>query len=111
MRTESFLLKKVTDVYDNNNEKDPKNFQYLHLPVVPGIILADDCHAIFKCPCGCEKDTQLWIYWGGEKPKTGHSWLASIDEELNITFSPSVYSTGFACRSHYFITKGKVVWA
>jgi hypothetical protein len=58
--------------------------------------------AVHKCACGC-----------GEEVVTP---LGLTDWSLRIgsgaaTLDPSIGNWSFACRSHYFIRKGKVVWA
>lgn len=32
------------------------------------------------------------------------------EQDGKVTLSPSVYSTGFPCRSHYFIRGNRVEW-
>lgn len=56
--------------------------------------------AAHVCPCGC-----------GQRVVTKLSparWRVIFDGEVSLR--PSVASTGMPCRSHYFITRGTVVW-
>lgn len=58
--------------------------------------------AIHKCPCGC-----------GEQVITTFSptdWSLRFDGDT-VSLDPSVGNWNFRCRSHYYIRRGKVVWA
>lgn len=58
--------------------------------------------AVHKCACGCGEEvvTQL----------SPADWSIQIDNG-RATLDPSIGNWSFACRSHYFIHKGRVVWA
>ena len=65
-------------------------------------ISMDYATAVHKCCCGC-----------GCKVVTP---ISPTDWKLNyagntITLTPSIGNWSFKCRSHYFITNNKVVWA
>jgi hypothetical protein len=62
--------------------------------------------ASFICPCGCKELISLSLI------KADHpSWRASYRRDgSDITIHPSVWRTK-GCRSHFFIRKGRVVWA
>jgi hypothetical protein len=58
--------------------------------------------AIHKCPCGC-----------GEQVVTAFSptdWSLHFDG-ATVSLDPSVGNWNFPCRSHYYIRRGKIVWA
>ncbi|WP_458239121.1 DUF6527 family protein [Pseudomonas sp. P5_A2_2] len=58
--------------------------------------------AIHRCACGC-----------GEKvvtPMSPTDWSLQFDGDT-ISLSPSIGNWNFACRSHYWIERGRVRWA
>ncbi len=59
---------------------------------------------VFKCPCGCKADVQLNLL-ADARPL----WKYKINEEGNITISPSIWRTA-GCRSHFFVREGKIEW-
>ena len=62
----------------------------------------------FRCPCGCQ---ELIILNVGSK-FAPHCWQLVFDTEGKPTVSPSIRRTdNCACKSHFFIRNGKVVWA
>ncbi|WP_430906590.1 DUF6527 family protein [Maribacter sp. 2-571] len=52
------------------------------------------------CSCGIEVNT----------PLSPMGWRMSYDGEA-VTLNPSIGNWGFDCKSHYWITYGKVEWA
>ncbi len=61
--------------------------------------------AIMKCPCGCGDILSLSLM------KTySPNWIAKIDSKDRVTLSPSVWKND-GCCSHFFIKKGKIIWA
>jgi hypothetical protein len=58
--------------------------------------------ALHKCVCGC----------GGEvvTPLSPRDWKLIFDGET-VSLEPSIGNWSFRCRSHYWIRRGKVVWA
>ena len=57
------------------------------------------CIAIHKCVCGCGNEVSTPISPAG--------WEMTFDGE-SVSLSPSIGNWSYACRSHYFIVKGKV---
>ncbi len=55
-----------------------------------------------KCCCGCGKEVIT--------PLSPTDWTLIFDGK-SITLDPSVGNWSFACRSHYWIRRGKVHWA
>lgn len=55
--------------------------------------------AIHLCACGC-----------GNKTVTPFSMWNFTGSDNNITLSPSIRNSSFACNSHYWISKSEVVW-
>lgn len=58
--------------------------------------------ASHKCCCGC-----------GEKvvtPLNPTDWSLRLEGEA-VTLYPSIGNWSYACRSHYWIRRGKVIWA
>ena len=58
--------------------------------------------AVHKCACGCGEEVVT--------PLSPADWSIQI-ENGRATVYPSIGNWSFACQSHYFIRKGKVVWA
>jgi hypothetical protein len=58
--------------------------------------------AVHKCACGCGEEVVT--------PLNPTDWSIQIENGA-ATLDPSIGNWSFACRSHYFIRKGRVVWA
>jgi hypothetical protein len=58
--------------------------------------------AVHDCFCGCATKVVT--------PISPVGWQLTFDGE-NVSLWPSIGNWSFACRSHYFIKKGAVVWA
>ena len=54
------------------------------------------------CACGCGAEVVL--------PLHPTKWRMSFDGST-VSMSPSIGSRTLPCRSHYFITNGRIVWA
>lgn len=61
--------------------------------------------ASFICPCGCGEVITLSLI-----QTDSPSWRARVLRTGSITLSPSVWRTK-GCKSHFFIRKGRVLWA
>ncbi|MCR8560879.1 hypothetical protein KXD93_24695 [Mucilaginibacter sp. BJC16-A38] len=61
--------------------------------------------ALLKCPCGCGEVLNLSLMKNYEP-----NWVVKFDSKSRVTLSPSVWKND-GCRSHFFIRKGKVIWA
>lgn len=57
---------------------------------------------IHNCACGCGSEVNT--------PLSPTGWEMSYNGEA-VTLSPSVGNWSFNCRSHYWITDGKIEWA
>jgi hypothetical protein len=64
----------------------------------------DDWSVGFKCPCGCGDILELMLL-AGVKPR----WDIEIDRKKRPTLTPSVWRTS-GCKSHFWVTKGKIIW-
>lgn len=60
----------------------------------------------YNCPCGCGGNVMLPT----AKHKDGYNGWGFIEQDGRVTLSPSVFSTGFPCRSHYFIRNNRIDW-
>ena len=58
--------------------------------------------AAHKCCCGCGEEVIT--------PLTPTDWSLCIAGNV-VTLDPSIGNWSFACRSHYWIRKSKVIWA
>jgi len=70
-----------------------------------GDVAARPWLAVFVCPCGCGEIVSLSLI-RGDSPR----WRARTHSDRTVTISPSIWRTR-GCRSHFFIRRGKVVWA
>lgn len=66
---------------------------------------SDPWAVALECPCGCRAIIQLNLLREA-KPR----WEYSISYNRAITIKPSVWRKA-GCKSHFFIRKGKIVWA
>ncbi len=58
--------------------------------------------AAHKCCCGCGEEVIT--------PLNPTDWCLRMDGNV-VTLHPSIGNWSFACRSHYWIRRNKVVWA
>jgi hypothetical protein len=58
--------------------------------------------AAHKCACGCGHEVVT--------PLSPTDWSMIFDGEA-ISLAPSIGNWSFPCRSHYWIERGRVVWA
>ena len=58
--------------------------------------------AVHRCCCGCRAEIVT--------PLTPTDWTLLYDGET-VSLDPSVGSWSLPCRSHYFISRGKVEWS
>ena len=58
--------------------------------------------AVHTCCCGCGREVVT--------PLSPTDWTLIYDG-VSISLSPSIGNWSFECRSHYWISKGKVRWA
>ncbi len=63
----------------------------------------------FRCPCGCSCLYELAEFNPGNEGLEGREWSVRIEQDGSPTLMPSVNHTA-GCRSHFFITGGRVVW-
>lgn len=60
----------------------------------------------YNCPCGCGGVVMLPT----KKHNKGYDGWAFHEQGGQVTLSPSVLSSGFPCKSHYFIRANRVEW-
>jgi hypothetical protein len=60
--------------------------------------------AVFKCPCGCEKNVWLNLL-KAHRPR----WYVVVNQNGSPTVSPSV-NRQVGCRSHFLLIDGKIKW-
>ncbi len=65
------------------------------------IYIEGDWTAAFVCPCGCKQTIELNLV-DDVRPV----WKVGNDTSI----SPSIWKRD-GCKSHFFIKKGKVIWA
>lgn len=58
--------------------------------------------ASHRCCCGCGQEVVT--------PLTPTDWSLVFDGET-VSLTPSIGNWSFQCRSHYWIQKGRVIWA
>jgi hypothetical protein len=57
---------------------------------------------IHRCACGCGHEVVA--------PLAPSSWIMTFDG-VNISLEPSIGNWNFPCRSHYWVLRGRVLWA
>lgn len=63
----------------------------------------------YNCPCGCGNTVMNPYYKTGQQKELTPSW-GYREVEGKVTLSPSIYSTGWPCKSHYFIRDNQIIW-
>lgn len=58
--------------------------------------------ALHSCCCGCGEEVSTPL---------GRTEYTLRDDAGGVTLHPSIGNHDFACRSHYLIERGRVVWA
>lgn len=72
----------------------------------PGVLYVSHEYGltIHLCACGtCGQKTVTPLH-------PVHGWELTIDAESRATLTPSIGNFQMPCKSHYFVTAGKVVW-
>lgn len=75
-----------------------------------GVLYIDDSspYVEFLCPCGCGRVTMIPTNRNYECIQ--HPYWDISESNGTVSLSPSIYSTGFDCKSHYFIKENKIIW-
>lgn len=60
----------------------------------------------YNCPCGCGRVVTLPT----KKHQDGYDGWDYLEKDGKVTLSPSVLSSGFSCKSHYFIRNNALQW-
>lgn len=95
-------FKKINSYSVENVQEYPENFEakiiYLlgkpSQPLLAGLI----------CPCGCGEVIELVLY-----PAKSPSWKLENVKKNRVTIYPSIRKVS-GCKSHFFITEGKIKW-
>lgn len=69
-------------------------------------VVDDSPYVEFNCPCGCGKVVELPT----KKHQPDFDGWDFREKDGKVTLAPSVLSSGFACKSHYFIRENRVEW-
>lgn len=77
-------------------------------PLEDGVLYVVDNspYVEYNCPCGCGRVVTLPT----KKHQCGYDGWGFKEEKGKVTLSPSVLSSGFPCRSHYFIRENRIDW-
>lgn len=77
-------------------------------PLEDGVFYAVDNspYVEYNCPCGCGRVVVLPT----KKNPDGYEGWDYREKNGRVTLSPSILSSGFACKSHYFIRDNKIQW-
>ena len=62
--------------------------------------------AMIRCPCGCGEVIHVNLM----RTHSPH-WSAVIENKNDVTFRPSLWIDRSRCGSHFFVVRGRVVWA
>lgn len=102
------LLKRFADFFG-------RNYKYKFVNEVPDKLKSGAIYfighedyywqAIMKCPCGCKKNLHMNLI-----PDYKPYWQYKIEKNNRFTLSPSIHRM-VGCKSHFFIRRGKVIWA
>lgn len=100
-------VRHVTEMlYPWFDEKDQLEDGVLY--VVDGAAKEDQI-ILYNCPCGCGNTVMIPYYKDGTQKEQTPSW-SYREVDGRVTLSPSIFSTGWPCRSHYFVRDNKIVW-
>lgn len=82
----------------------PKFVEFIPSHLEEGILYISIEYATtaHRCACGCGQKVVL--------PLHPTDWRITFDGK-SVTVWPSVGNWGFPCRSHYFVTAGRIEWA
>lgn len=69
-------------------------------------IVDDSPYVQYLCPCGCGSDVLLPT----NKHERGYDGWGFVETGGAVSLSPSVYSSGLPCKSHYFIRNNRIDW-
>jgi hypothetical protein len=108
------MLQKLRNWYNRLFKKE-KRYKYKYVEDVPDelkpanlYIISNDTfywQVAMLCPCGCKKTLHLNLIKGNH-PK----WSFDIDKKKRISLHPSIDRT-VGCKSHFWVRKGKIIWA
>lgn len=82
----------------------PRFVEYIPERLEEGILYISEKYgtATHKCCCGCGEEVVT--------PLNPTDWSLKMEGNL-ATLDPSIGNWSFACRSHYWIRRGQVIWA
>ena len=82
---------------------NPRFVELMPPRLEPGLLYISLEYRVTKhlCACGCDQPVALPLH-----PK---QWRFTYDGE-RVSLEPSVGNDGLACRSHYWICDGRIVW-
>lgn len=69
----------------------------------------DEQYVEYNCPCGCGNVVWIPYYKLGQQKELYPSW-GFKETDGTVTLAPSILSSGFPCRSHYFIRNNRIQW-
>lgn len=82
---------------------EPRDVEFIPDSLEPGVVYIAQQYevAAHLCACGCGEETIT--------PIMERQWsLARQAGEVSL--SPSIGNFNIACKSHYFITRNRIVW-
>lgn len=85
------------------NEITPIFVDRIPPEIEEGILyISPECNAIIhKCACGCGKIVST--------PTDENGWSLTYKDSC-VSLVPSIGNYSYKCKSHYFITKNKIIW-
>lgn len=95
--------------------REVRHVPELNYPMLPGdpqledgVLYVEDGSPFvgYNCPCGCGKVVILPT----QKHQPDFYGWDFRESNGKVTLSPSVLSTGFDCKSHYFIRDNRIDW-
>lgn len=85
------------------NKITPVFVKYIPSEVKEGILyIAPEYNSIIhKCACGCGEIIST--------PTDENGWTLTY-KDCSVSLYPSIGNYSYKCKSHYFITKNKIIW-
>jgi hypothetical protein len=90
------------------NELLPQYIELMPETLAEGILYISMTYGACShlCPCGCKYE--VYIPFGEAEYEWKLTTEFTEDDDF-ITLTPSLQNT-FECKSHYYITKNKIIW-
>jgi hypothetical protein len=73
------------------------------------LYVVDGPHYVeYNCPCGCGNVVMI-PYFKDMADRGDYGW-GMTEHDGKVSLTPSVFSSSWPCRSHYFIRQNRIEW-